>query len=95
MRQNFKWGTARIQQGLIKLPSFDIGTSFVPHDMIAQIHKGERIIPASQNNGTMGSTYNITVNAGSNASADDIAKTVMDTLKRNTNMTSSNRTVRT
>lgn len=85
----------RANGGLIKLPSFDIGTNFVPHDMIAQIHKGERIIPASQNNGTMGSTYNITVNAGSNASADDIAKTVMDTLKRNTNMTSSNRTVRT
>ena len=71
-----------IDNGKVRLPSFDIGTNFVPHDMIAQIHKGERIIPASQNNGTMGSTYNITVNAGSNASAEDIAKTVMNTIKR-------------
>lgn len=83
----------KVNGGLIKLPSFDIGTNFVPHDMIAQIHKGERIIPASQNNGTMGSTYNITVNAGSNASADDIAKVVMDTIKRNTGMTNTNRRV--
>jgi TP901 family phage tail tape measure protein len=80
--------------GPVKLPSFDIGTNFVPQDMIAQIHKGEAIIPAAQNNGTMGSTYNITVNAGSNASADDIAKTVMDTIKRNAAMTSTNRSVR-
>ena len=83
----------KVNGGMIKMPSFDVGTNFVPHDMIAQIHKGERIIPASQNNGTMGSTYNITVNAGSNASADDIAKVVMDTIKRNTGMTNTNRRV--
>lgn len=29
------------------VPSFDVGTNFVPHDMIAQVHKGEMIIPAS------------------------------------------------
>jgi len=69
--------------GQVKLPSFDVGTNFVPNDMIAQIHKGERIIPASQNNNTMdGSTYNITINAGSNASADDIAKTVINKIKQ-------------
>lgn len=28
------------------LPSFDVGTNFVPRDMIAQIHKGEMIVPA-------------------------------------------------
>jgi hypothetical protein len=63
------------------MPSFAVGTSYVPHDMIAQIHKGEAIIPASQNNGTMGSTYNVTVNAGSNANPQDIAKAVTDALK--------------
>lgn len=36
------------------LPSFDVGTDFVPHDMIAQIHKGERIVPAAQNKPGMG-----------------------------------------
>jgi len=68
--------------GMIKLPSFATGTSFVPHDMIAQIHKGEAVVPAHLNNGTMGNTYNITVNAGSNASPADIAKEVMNTIKR-------------
>lgn len=29
----------------LKLPSFDVGTNFVPHDMVAMIHKGETIIP--------------------------------------------------
>lgn len=30
------------------LPSFDVGTSYVPRDMAAIVHKGERIIPAAQ-----------------------------------------------
>jgi len=28
------------------LPSFDVGTNYVPQDMIAQVHKGEMIVPA-------------------------------------------------
>lgn len=32
------------------LPSFDIGTDYVPEDMVARIHKGERITPAKYNN---------------------------------------------
>lgn len=36
------------------LPSFAVGTDFVPHDMIAKIHKGERITPAKYNNSSMG-----------------------------------------
>jgi len=30
----------------LSLPSFDVGTLNVPHDMLAQIHKGEVIVPA-------------------------------------------------
>lgn len=36
------------------LPSFAVGTPYVPHDMVAQIHKGERIVPAAQNRAGMG-----------------------------------------
>jgi hypothetical protein len=31
------------------IPSFDVGTNDVPNDMLAKIHKGERIIPAADN----------------------------------------------
>jgi hypothetical protein len=33
------------------IPSFDSGTSNVPYDMIAKIHKGERVVPAGENFG--------------------------------------------
>lgn len=41
------------------LPSFAVGTDFVPRDMTARVHRGERIIPASQNTGG-GQPINIT-----------------------------------
>lgn len=36
------------------LPSFDVGTNYVPRDMIAQIHKGEMIVPAYDANRVAG-----------------------------------------
>ena len=33
------------------LPSYAVGTNYVPQDMVAKIHKGEKITPAGQNNG--------------------------------------------
>jgi tape measure domain-containing protein len=42
------------------LPSFDVGTPFVQRDMVAKIHKGERILTAQENrafsSGGMGTT---------------------------------------
>jgi TP901 family phage tail tape measure protein len=32
----------------ISIPSFDVGTGFVPADMLAMVHQGEMIIPAAQ-----------------------------------------------
>jgi hypothetical protein len=53
-----KIASAGISQGLdwlmSSIPSFDVGTPYVPQDTLAMVHKGERIIPASQNNGMGG-----------------------------------------
>lgn len=37
------------RSALSMLPKFDVGTNFVPEDMPAIVHKGERIIPAADN----------------------------------------------
>lgn len=34
----------------LSVPSFDVGTNYVPQDMLAMVHKGERITPAKYNN---------------------------------------------
>ena len=36
-------------QGKWFMPKFAVGTAYVPKDMVAEIHKGERIIPAKEN----------------------------------------------
>lgn len=46
------------------IPSFDVGTNFVPNDTLAMVHKGEKIIPANQNARSSGGAVmvNMTVN---------------------------------
>ena len=55
---NFFQGTqapAPVVDAIVKaVPSFDVGTPFVPQDMLALVHQGERIVPAAQNNGGSG-----------------------------------------
>lgn len=38
---------------LAGIPGFAVGTNFVPQDMLAQVHQGERIIPAADNRALM------------------------------------------
>lgn len=43
------------------LPSFAVGTDYVPQDMVAKIHKGERIIPAGEAARMGGGNMNVIV----------------------------------
>jgi len=58
-----------------QLPSFAVGTNYVPQDMVAQIHKGEAIIPAAYNpSAGGGASNNVVVNVNmesGSVSADD------------------------
>lgn len=70
------FGGPSLSQGSIDLAkggglfSFDVGTNYVPRDMVANIHKGEMIIPAydaeKMRNGGMGGN-NVTVNVINNS----------------------------
>ena len=43
------------------LPSFDVGTPYVPRDMVANIHQGERILTAEENRNGGGGGVTITI----------------------------------
>lgn len=48
---NYRRAQAYMQNGipLSSIPSYDVGTDYVPNDGLAMIHKGEKIIPAGEN----------------------------------------------
>jgi hypothetical protein len=73
------------------LPSFAVGTPYVPHDMVANIHKGERILTADENrkfsSGQMGGGGNIymTVNATDAGSFMRSSKQIAQVMQRQLN----------
>lgn len=86
-------GIGNFVGGLFKnfLPSFDVGSNFVPRDMTANIHRGEMIIPAKEaaqirSGGFGGATVvqNISIGAGvSTAVRQEIAR-MLPELKKTT-----------
>lgn len=68
---SFFSGIADLFTGI--LPSFAVGTNYVPYDMTANIHKGEMIIPASEaaalRSGKGGGSGNVTVNVINNGNS--------------------------
>jgi len=64
-----------------KLPSYDVGTPYVPQDMIAQIHKGEAIIPAAQNRGGTGGV-NVIITGNNISSGRDTEKLLDDMVRK-------------
>lgn len=49
------------------LTSFDVGTNFVPSNMVAQLHQGERVIPAADNSALMSALGGAGGNSGGGA----------------------------
>jgi len=62
-------GGAFTGSGNFSIPSYAVGTNYVPNDQLAMIHKGEAIIPAAYNKGGgMGGVNNVTVQVNMNGS---------------------------
>jgi len=70
---------------LANLPKLAVGTNSVPEDMFAQIHKGERIIPAADNVALMKklNTAPTDANAQSNAAVADKLDTLIQLIRVN------------
>jgi TP901 family phage tail tape measure protein len=67
-----------------KLPSYDVGSPYIPEDQIAQLHKGERVLTAQENKNFSNPgpvTNNITIN-GADKDPKQIAQEVMLQLDR-------------
>ena len=50
----YGWDVNDIKDVVGNLPSYDVGTNYVPRDMVAQIHEGEMIVPKQFNPSTSG-----------------------------------------
>jgi hypothetical protein len=67
-----------------KLPSYEVGSPYIPEDQIAQLHKGERVLTAQENKNFSSPgpvTNNITIN-GADKDPKQIAQEVMIQLER-------------
>jgi hypothetical protein len=63
--------------------AYAAGSTYVPESGMYQLHRGERVLSAGQNNQFSGG-INITVNTSGGVSGDQIAKEIMESIRRRT-----------
>jgi hypothetical protein len=75
---------------LASMPSFAVGTPYVPYDMLANIHQGEAIIPKNFNDGIK--SGDLTLGVGNNAIILELKalRKELEDIKSNTKNTSNN-----